>query len=152
MKASLMSENLHRLVYYSRNLISGDAATIASEIDAILESARRNNSPCGITGALLFNGGVFAQVLEGDRSAIEATFEKIQRDRRHGDVQVLAFEEIQARTFPLWSMGYVGRSAGDRALFSCIGEETGFDERRLEGERVLEIIHSIAIEDESIAA
>ena len=65
-----MTETLYRLVYFSRNLITGMPAEISAEIDSILASARRNNAPLGITGALIFNSGIFAQVLEGARHNI----------------------------------------------------------------------------------
>ena len=145
-----MTETLYRLVYFSRNLITGMPAEISAEIDSILASARRNNAPLGITGALIFNSGIFAQVLEGARHNIERIFEDIQRDKRHTDAQVLAFEKTLERRFPSWSMAFVGRSAEGRKLFSRIGEATGFDSKRMEGERVLDIISAIAVEEEAI--
>jgi hypothetical protein len=147
-----VTEKLYRLVYYSRNLIPGKPADITAEIESILQSARRNNPPLGITGALIFNSGVFAQTLEGPRQNIEVVFERIQRDRRHSDVQVLAFEETSERRFPNWSMAFVGRSVEGQNLFSGIGEATGFDSKRMEGERVLEIIRSIAADEEALPA
>jgi hypothetical protein len=147
-----MTTNIYRLVYYSRNRIQGTAAAVAAEVDAILESAQRNNSLLGVTGALIFNAGMFGQVLEGDRQDVELTFERIQRDTRHGDVQVLAFEEAPNRGFPSWSMAFVGRSREGENLFGHIGETTGFEVKRMEGERIFEIMRAIAIEEEARAA
>jgi hypothetical protein len=143
-----MSAEVYRLVYYSKNRINS-AHQIEGEIQSILSAARRNNSACGITGALIFNSGIFAQVLEGDLRAVEAIFERIQRDERHGEVQVLAFEKTPARTFPGWSMGYVGKSLNSKNFFGHIGLETGFEARLLEGERILNIMQTIAIEEEA---
>jgi hypothetical protein len=147
-----MTTNLCRLVYFSRNHIKGTAAEVAAEANVILESARRNNALCGITGALIFNAGIFAQVLEGDRRDVELTFERIQRDTRHGDVQVLAFEEVPNRGFPSWSMAFLGRSREGENLFGHIGEATGFEVKRMEGERIFEIMRAIAIEEEARTA
>jgi hypothetical protein len=147
-----MTTNLYRLVYYSRNRIQGTAAEVTAEVDAILESAQRNNAPLGVTGALIFNAGIFAQVLEGDRQDVGLTFERIQRDTRHGDVQVLAFEEAAVRGFPSWSMAFVGRSREGENLFGHIGEATGFDAKRMESERIFEVLRAIAIEEEARAA
>jgi Sensors of blue-light using FAD len=147
-----MTTNLYRLVYYSRNRIQGTAAEVTAEVDAILVSAQRNNAPLGVTGALIFNAGMFAQVLEGDRQNVELIFERIQRDTRHGDVQVLAFEEAPNRGFPSWSMAFVGRSREGEILFGHIGEATGFEVKRMEGERIFEIMRAIAIEEEARAA
>jgi hypothetical protein len=147
-----VTEALYSLVYYSRNRIPGEPADVAAEIEAILQSARRNNAPLGITGALLFNSGIFAQVLEGPRHVIERTFECIQRDQRHADAHVLAFEAIPERRFPSWSMAFVGHSVEGRNLFSWIGEATGFEAKRMEGEHVLKVIISLAFEEEVISA
>lgn len=147
-----MASDLNRLVYYSRNRIPGSPAEVAAEVDAILASAQRHNSLRRVTGALIFNAGIFAQVLEGTRHDIESTFERIQRDVRHSDVEVLAFEEVQTRQFPSWSMAFVGRSREGENLFGHIGEATGFEAKRMEGERIFEIMRAIAIEEEARAA
>src|SRR5664279_250562 len=105
-----MASDLSRLVYCSRNRIAGTSAEQAAAVDNILASSQSNNSQLCVTGALIFNAGMFAQVLEGSRRDIELTFERIQRDPRHGDLEVLAFEEVQKRQFPSWSMAFVGRS------------------------------------------
>ncbi len=146
-----MTEALYRLVYYSRNLIPGQPSDVAAEIESILQSARRNNPRLRVTGALIFNSGVFAQALEGPRPNVEAVFERIQHDRRHADAHVLAFEETAERRFPNWSMAFVGRSAEGRNLFSKIGETTGFEAERMQGEHVLEIISSLALEEEAFS-
>jgi hypothetical protein len=148
----MIASDLHRLVYYSRNRIQGTPAEVPAEMDAILASAQRNNSPINVTGALIFNAGIFAQVLEGTRHNIELTFERIQRDPRHGDVHVLAFEEVPNRGFPAWSMAFVGRSREGQNLFGHIGEITAFEAKRMEGERIFEIMRAIAIEEELRAA
>jgi hypothetical protein len=147
-----MSIELYRLVYYSKNRLTGKTADLAGEIAGILSASQVNNARVAVTGALIFNSGVFAQVLEGDLAEVETTFERIQRDHRHGDVQVLAFEQASGRRFPSWSMGYVGRSRESQNLFGSIGQETGFEAKRLEGERIFEIIHMIALEEETRAA
>jgi hypothetical protein len=147
-----MASDLNRLVYYSHNRIPGTPAEVVAEVDAILASAQRNNSRLCVTGALIFNGGIFAQVLEGSRRDIELTFERIQRDARHSDVDVLTFEEVQNRQFTSWSMAFVGRSREGENLFGHISEATGFEARRMEGERIFEIMRAIAMEEEVRAA
>src|SRR5450631_1935225 len=146
-----MASDLNRLVYYSRNRMPGGPTEVTAEMDAILASAQRHNSLRRVTGALIFNAGIFAQVLEGARKDIEATFERIQRDERHGDVEVLAFEEAPSRGFPSWSMAFVGRSQENENLFAHIGSDSGFEAKRLEGEHVFRIMHDLAIAEEARA-
>ena len=135
-----MISNLHRLVYMSRNEIDGDGATVRREIEDILSRARTRNERAGVTGALIFNSGCFAQVLEGRLASIEEIFERIQCDLRHSDVVVLAFHPIPQRRFGRWSMAYVGGGPAALAEFADIGKRTGFDARELAGERVLELL------------
>ncbi|MBB3997278.1 BLUF domain-containing protein [Aureimonas pseudogalii] len=147
-----MSETLHQLVYYSRNAVSGDGANFAAEVNSILEASRRNNEAAGITGALLFNAGVFAQVLEGPLEAVEATFERIQQDERHGDVSLLALEPIAHRSFTHWAMGFVGQSCANAQRFADVGLASGFDPARLGGQKVHAILYDLTLEEEAAAA
>lgn len=98
--------DLFRLVYVSRNTL-GVEAMAEAELAHILAASRRNNAASGVTGALLSGPNCFAQVLEGPLPAIEATFERIQRDLRHGQVTVLAATPVPLRDFPDWSMAHV---------------------------------------------
>jgi len=99
---------MHRLVYYSANRIRGTHEQIRAHIDQILEVSRLNNRLVGLTGALMFSSGFFGQVIEGPQDAIEATFERIQQDTRHGDVSLLEFSAVGTRSFGDWSMAFVG--------------------------------------------
>ncbi|WP_312798467.1 BLUF domain-containing protein [Tianweitania sp.] len=142
------TEILHRLVYYSRNEVEGGADALDAVIDQILAVSQRNNTQADVTGALLFNTGCFGQVLEGPRRAVEATFERIQRDDRHSDVTLLAFETTTTRAFPNWSMGYVGAKPADADRFGGIAQTSGFDPSRMTADRLLETLHGLAMEEE----
>lgn len=95
-----MSEALYRIVYCSRNTTE----TGPEEFWRILAASRINNARDGVTGALLFSNGSFAQVLEGPLAVLERTFERIQCDPRHAGVTVLQFGPAEGRAFPDWSM------------------------------------------------
>ena len=144
-----MSDALYRLVYYSRNLIAGDAGSFRANIDDILLRSRTNNQRDGITGALLFNAGCFAQVLEGPLSAVEAAFERIQQDDRHGEVSLLALDPVADRSFPDWAMGFVGASLEQAENFRAVGQDSGFDPARLSGEQLYVLLKDLALEEEA---
>ena len=57
-----------RLMYASRAAASVDHNALV----AILKKSRADNPKVGITGALCFSDGIFLQVLEGGRSAVNA--------------------------------------------------------------------------------
>ncbi|MEG4416909.1 BLUF domain-containing protein, partial [Microcoleus sp. C2C3] len=135
--------SLYRLVYYSANRIPSANEHFRSEVDQILAKSRRNNALVDLTGALMFSAGYFGQVLEGPQAAIEATFERIQQDPRHGDVSLLEFVPVAARSFDKWAMAYVGEQTGvvDAAY------TTGFDPDRITGDALLSKLKAMVSSD-----
>ncbi|TNC15765.1 blue light sensor protein [Methylobacterium terricola] len=140
--------DLYRLVYASKNLLQGPDHAVSAALRQILDASQANNRKVGVTGALMFNGGAFAQVLEGPRKGVEDTFERIQRDERHGDVTVLQCGPVEARGFPDWSMAFVGQSARGQALWCGLAAESGFDLARLDGDGVFAMLHGLVLDEE----
>ena len=103
-----MPDTLFRLAYFSRNALQGDASQLQLQLAALLATARRINASHGVTGALLFSDGLFAQVLEGEHGAVERIFSSIERDSRHTGVTVLQRHAITQRSFATWSMAFGG--------------------------------------------
>ncbi len=143
-----MSVTIHRLVYYSRNRMGGSAETMAGIIEGIMAASRRNNAKVAVTGALMFNAGVFAQVLEGPCAAVEHTFERIQQDEHHGDVSLLGFSQASTRAFEQWSMAFVGGSIADTARYGALAGQSGYDPSRMSGEAVFETLQRLLHEEE----
>ena len=77
-------------------------------VESILESSTRNNPANAITGVLVATETHFLQVLEGEFAALNATFERISRDTRHHEVQLISFGEIEERRFADWAMHGIG--------------------------------------------
>ena len=144
-----MNDALFRLIYVSQNNIEGDVDTVQAEIDQILSVARDANRLCGVTGALMFNSGCFAQILEGDQADVEATFERIQCDYRHSDVVILSYSSIDSRSFNDWSMAYIGQCSESNEAFEHIRSESNFDSSRLNGDHVFEMMKSHLAKAES---
>ena len=114
-----MTESLYSLAYVSRSALPGTPAETAAEIAAILATARRNNHRLGVTGALLYSDGGFAQVLEGPRSAVEAIYEVIACDPRHTGLTLRHFHPVETRSFAAWDMGYAGDDPARLARPAC---------------------------------
>lgn len=72
----------------------------------MLSEAREFNAAHGITGCLLYHKGQFIQLLEGAYSDVKSLYERIQKDDRHHQVEVLVEEEVSARIFDNWSMAF----------------------------------------------
>ena len=91
------------LLYVSRAV--GPQTT--SVTSSILSTARGSNPVHGITGALFQGQGLYLQVIEGERSAVNRLYACILGDKRHTAVEILSMEEITARRFDKWSMAHV---------------------------------------------
>ncbi len=90
---------LSQLIYVSRPF-GFDTPTL----NGILVDARRRNRQDGITGALICRSDIYLQLLEGARSVIEATYQRIAIDDRHLEIdRLLAIDDVQ-RLFPDWEM------------------------------------------------
>ncbi|MFM9999774.1 MAG: BLUF domain-containing protein [Burkholderiaceae bacterium] len=100
---------LVRILYASR-AVGPQTSTVTASILAVAQEHNRRN---GITGILCQGQGLYLQVIEGERSAINQLYARIQRDRRHNDVEMLSFAEIADRRFPDWSMAHVDLSDMD---------------------------------------
>ena len=76
------------------------------EIAALLVQARRNNQRDALTGALIYNGHNFLQLLEGPGDKVEACLALIRQDPRHHGVSEIRRRDIDERSFAEWSMLY----------------------------------------------
>ena len=94
---------LVRLLYVSKEIAEQPSKFAESN----LERFRKNNQANEITGVLCGGEGIFLQVLEGERSAVNRLFASICRDQRHADIELLHFEEVAERVFYAWSMDYI---------------------------------------------
>ena len=101
-----------RLIYASRAVNLGPA-----DVKDILASSRKNNQQLAVTGALSLSNGIFLQCLEGERSAVNALYHHILKDKRHNKPEVLALEEITQRQFTGWNMGLIAATNENTALF-----------------------------------
>ena len=72
----------------------------------LLVRAREKNARLQITGLLLYKGGNFMQVLEGEEARVRALFDVINADPRHRGTEVILEEPTDHRVFGDWSMGF----------------------------------------------
>lgn len=79
----------------------------SEDLETLLERARANNEPRGLTGVLLYKDETFFQVLEGEPEHVHSLYSKIELDPRHSNVLLLVQREISERNFGEWSMGFL---------------------------------------------
>ena len=76
------------------------------DLGTLWEQAKGNNLKSNISGLLLYQEGIFMQMLEGELDNILRLYDKIQLDSRHVCEQKPITGEIPKRFFPGWSMGF----------------------------------------------
>lgn len=97
-----MAGDLVSVSYVSRETAPFDDDRLA----ALLTQSRRSNHAHDLTGMLLHRRGRFFQVLEGSPDAVDTLIGKIRADPRHEEVRILLREDVDARRFDEWTMGY----------------------------------------------
>ncbi len=84
-------------------------------LEDLLSTCRTGNDARGVTGVLLYRDGRFIQVLEGQRETVLSLVATIGRDDRHHGMRILLTEELPARRFAAWTMGYRAFRTGSEA-------------------------------------
>ena len=96
---------LFNLVYCSK----ASEGVENADVDTIIATSRRRNPVLGITGVLVFGGGVFFQWIEGPKAEVMGLVKLIEADPRHELFVILSTdEEVRERIFPTWDMELVG--------------------------------------------
>ncbi|MBB5060693.1 hypothetical protein HDF16_005429 [Granulicella aggregans] len=143
-----MTEDIYRILYCSRNSLSGSIEQQKTEIAKILAKSRANNPARGITGALMFNSGFFAQVLEGPLEQVERTFETIQRDMRHDDISVLQCGNVPQRDFPEWSMAYAKADSGETESLADLNLAELLENQSTAAAEISNLLRSLVVQDD----
>ena len=125
-----------RVLYVSR-AVGPQTTTVTA---SILSTAQEHNRQNGIGGVLCQGKGLYLQVLEGERSAVNRLYARITADRRHRDVEMLHLEEITARRYADWSMAHVNL-ADDHPMVQMKHPE--FDPYSASGPLVLALIEEL---------
>jgi hypothetical protein len=111
---------LYRLAYAS--LVNKKLTK--TDLRSILSKSVVNNTRDNVTGALLFNSGIFLQALEGPRSSLNVTYRRIAQDARHERVELIGMEPAKDRLFKAWTMGLIeDNEAAKKVLMKCWGSD-----------------------------
>jgi len=77
-----------------------------SDLDEILFQSRKFNTQHGLTGLLVYAGGSFLQVVEGEPGDIENVMTRVRASTRHINIRESPAVPQQQRRFPDWAMGF----------------------------------------------
>ena len=133
---------VYSLLYVSKTLLKFPAGE--AEVANIVAGSLSRNARLGVTGALISTGSCFAQVLEGDKAAVEELMASINADPRHMRVKILRAVEEEGRRFADWYLAYSGTSATvDRHIAPLFANLPAADEARL-GLRLIGLMEEVA--------
>jgi Sensors of blue-light using FAD len=130
---------LVRLLYASR----ANATATAADMASILQQSRDKNPAEGITGILCHSGGVYMQVLEGGRNAVNNLYNLISKDPRHRDVAILHYEEVSERGFASWTMGQVDLAKVNPSLLLKYSERPLLDPYTVSGKVSMALLQEL---------
>ena len=99
-----------------------------------------------LTGALFYENGHFAQILEGKRKDVLFIWEKIQKDYRHKVLHRIELDEIDQRLFPNWALRFYGGDQIAKDVPHLVGPLDGLPSHDVE---LLRIMRSVAKGDQN---
>ncbi len=129
-----------RCVYVSR----ATRAFSAAELYDIVRVAQNRNTTNGITGALLYADGFFAQCLEGDPFHVAERISVIRRDPRHTDFDVRTTGTVSSLLFPDHWMTMGGQLTLMDERSVALGYAPGFRGTLEEPDALLALMQSLA--------
>ncbi|MFT6098403.1 MAG: hypothetical protein ACJAYF_000939 [Arenicella sp.] len=133
-------ERIIRLTYASTATFKNNqSGGIEADVARILVQSRNNNSRAKVGGVLHYGNGYFFQCLEGETSKVNETYNRISKDPRHKNVQLLAAENIGHRMFSDWSMKYMPIESSIKTLLEKYGYET-FDPYKFDAQFVEQLL------------
>ena len=94
--------NLRAVAYVS----TAARALEQEDLDALLLDARDFNMKSLVTGALLYDAGVFFQYFEGPEPAMVEVYDRIKKATTHHGIIELLNRAIDQRLFAEWHMGF----------------------------------------------
>ena len=99
----VMNKTVYQLTYRSKATEKIGQEQIMEIVDEAIAFNRRHD----ITGCLLFDQGYFLQILEGEKQTVNTLYQKIKKDPRHLQIDILSKGMSSQRIFTAWNMGFV---------------------------------------------
>lgn len=127
---------LQRVLYVSRAAPGVDLP----QVYEIIRTSHPMNSARGLSGALLFLDGWFAQVIEGSAGAVDAAFTRIRADRRHSCPGLRLRSTALGRLFPGQAMALRYRACLGDDFLAEFGYRPGFPVADFPADTLIEIM------------
>lgn len=130
-----------QLVYVSRSEIPVGGSMPA--LRTILSASQARNGSNDVTGYLIADGRSFFQILEGHPGDVRETFARIEADRRHSQIKLLATRSVFSRSFPEWSMGGWMATRDTLGIFLRHGLDARYSHAEVTASQVLSLAREL---------
>lgn len=127
---------IERIIYVSE----AAPRTGLDEVYGIIRSAHARNGAQGVSGALLYLDGWFAQLIEGPAEAVGETFARIAVDSRHQRLSLRIRATALAPLLRGQPMALRYRGCLDEELLGLFGYRPGFPPKDLPVDTLTEFI------------
>jgi Sensors of blue-light using FAD len=127
---------LERLVYVSR----AAPGLVTEDVYAIIRTAHARNAVAGISGALVFLDGYFAQLIEGPPPSLSALAARLRADPRHAAIDLRVRERALCRLFRGQAMALRTRACFDEGFLAAAGYRARFPAEALPADLLIEFL------------
>lgn len=132
---------IYRIIYISKVQKSFKYKELLNFETMISEKNKKSN----LTGFLLFSNEYFVGTIEGERTQLNDLFNRISKDERHSEIEIISYEHIVNRKFSLWGMSLLESSEGYKAIRKKYGNSEVFNPYFLSNKELFEMIHSTSL-------
>lgn len=133
---------MRRVVYVSESRLG--LTSQAQATAQIIAASQVRNDWLMVTGALLFTGTHFAQILEGPRESVDQLMSSLHRDVRHANIKIVDRQRITERKFGDWQMVYQGPSQFVSRHVARLLDSTSQSEQQRMVARLIELAYEFA--------
>ncbi|NVK83990.1 MAG: BLUF domain-containing protein [Cytophagia bacterium] len=131
---------LYELIYRS----TAKPGTTTEDLEDILKTARDFNQANDITGCLLYHGGQFLQILEGNFQVLLDLYDRIKRDPRHREFLLLHMKETQQRMYSEWTMAFKSLDQNQLSTYSSVTAFTEIESNEKESSMAKDLFQAIS--------
>ena len=135
---------LYTLTYISRAPeVRGEQRRLF--LGSIVKQADKRNQPRGVSGCLIHVDDYFIQVMEGPRCALSETYNRISRDERHHDINIVHVGATIARQFTAPGLAAFDIASETNPVFSKYKVRPTFCPYEMAPHALADLIEQIAL-------
>jgi len=138
-------------ITYSSTMVVPENSNVVEQIIPIINFAVVQNQKLRIGGMLFCDvvDGRVIQVLEGERATVQALYTKIDKDKRHTNVQVLKEETVRERKYQSWGMQFAQSEEDWETVVKIIRQER---QKGLARDKAVTDLGTLSDDDEPVSA